>query len=137
MLTLMSGLLILTSCFSPVLAAKTGYKSDYNDYNNETSYVINLDKIASHTVGTAKGMIIWGAGSFGLAFIPTGTSIFAIGTTFILLGNELAKAGYMSETERSWRDLETTLVIGAGVAGHAAGWYCLIKLAQAALEAVK
>ena len=131
-LTLMGGLFIITSCFSTVLASEISYK-----YKNEKTYTINLDKAPTHVINTVKNMITWGGASFGLAFVPTGTPIFAMGTTFILLGNELAKAGYMSEAERSVQDLETLLVIGAGIAGHAAGWYCLIKLVQTALEAVK
>ena len=131
MLTLMSGLLILVSCFSTVLASEISH-------TNEKSYAINLDKVATHVINTAKNMITWGGASFGLAFMPTGTPIFAMGTTFILFGNELIKIRPgVSETERFLRDFETLLVIGSGIAGHAAGCYCLIKLIQTTLEAVK
>src|ERR1700679_3450362 len=93
----MSGLLILGTCFLPVIAS-------------EKSYAINLDKIATHTINTAKGMVMWGGASFGLAFMPAGTIIFTMGSSAILLCNELIKLNpSLSEMERSFYDVETLL----------------------------
>ena len=130
MLTLMSGLLILTSCFSTVLASEISH-------TNEKSYAINLDKVATHVTNTAKNMITWGGASFGLAFMPAGTPLFAVGHIYIWLRNDFNKmTSSMSETEKSWRDLETGLIVGAGLAGHVAGWYLLLKAVKMAIDSL-
>ena len=123
MLTLMSGL-FLTSCFSPVIAGKT-------DQENKD---INWDAIAYQMIETPISMIGYGVVGFGTAFVPTGTFVFSLATLLALAGQQEVQMNAKNEAEKALLEIKTLLIVGAGVAGHAAGCYLLLKAVKQAWE---
>jgi hypothetical protein len=132
---LLSSTLILTSCFSPVLASETSL-SDESTNDTQNFYSITLDKDPARKKYIAERMAMSAALSFGLGFIPAGTPLFAF-STFLTVGlnGHFIGCNFLGIPDCNFDNLELRWVVGSGIVGHIIGFCCFLKWAQAALEA--
>jgi hypothetical protein len=132
---LMSGLLILASCFSPIVALQPVYETKKTQY-------INWNKIVRHTINTPLALVTFSAFSFGTAFIPAGTLIWVLGNMCLVMNHNSAQMDPdTSVIEKYLFEVETSRMLLAGMASHATGChyhnYYTLKSLKTALDSVK